>query len=448
MNEKTGDTILVVDDISENTTLLARILTSSGYQVKITNSGLEAIDVAQTFKPELILLDFYMPMMDGIETCLRLKQDQRTSNIPIIFISALDDIDNKVKAFQAGAVDYITKPFELEEVRARVGKHLAVLHLQAQLQTLNQQLTMRIEELSQSQEQLRERENKLDAFVKALPNLSFVLDEESRCLEIMTNEANLLGMERTQLLGHLISDVIPDQESRSIEDAIRLAIETRKTQLIEYKIPDPSGAEGWFEGRIALMEKSSDGHSKLVFVVNEISERVQLYREIQRLANQDPLTNCFNRRHFMTLAEQELQRAVRYKRSLSLIFLDIDFFKKFNDQYGHQIGDHVLRCVVNLCKGQLRSVDIMGRYGGEEFVVLMPETSAEGALQAAERIRLEIENMKIMANAGELSVTVSIGVTSLLFNSRKTPSLDDLIKRADQALYSAKQAGRNSVKAG
>jgi diguanylate cyclase (GGDEF)-like protein len=255
-------------------------------------------------------------------------------------------------------------------------------------------------------------------------------------------------MEKTQLLGRLISEVIPDQESRSIVDAIKLATETRKTQLIEYKIPDPSGAERWFEGRITLMEKSPDGYSKLVFVVNEISERVLLYKEIQRLANQDPLTNCFNRRHFMTLAEQELQRAVRYKRSLSLIFLDIDFFKKFNDQYGHQIGDQVLRCVVNLCQEQLRTVDIMGRYGGEEFVILMPETSTEGALQAAERIRGEIENMKVMTTSGELSVTVSIGITSLLFNSRKTPSLDDLIKRADQALYSAKLSGRNSVKAG
>lgn len=350
MDEKASETILVVDGLPENTTLLARILTSSGYQVRIANNGPDAIRCAQISIPDLILLDISMPVMDGFETCRQLQQDRRTHDIPVIFISALDDINNKVKAFQHGGVDYITKHFEIEEVQARVGKHLAILHLRAQLQLLNQELTLRVDELTHSQALLRERESKLDAFIKALPNLSFVIDEDGRYLEVMTNEADFLVIEKSQLLGRLISDVTPSQEVTVIMDAIKLAIETGKTQLIEYQLPVPAGGERWFEGRVALMEKSPDGHSKFVFVVNEISERVQLYREIQRLANQDPLTSCFNRRYFMVLAEHELQRAMRYKRPLSLVFLDIDHFKKFNDQYGHQIGDYVLCSLVNLCK--------------------------------------------------------------------------------------------------
>lgn len=448
MNENSGKTILVVDDLPENTTLLARILTSSGYQVQAANNGPEAIRYAQTALPDLILLDISMPGMDGFETCRRLKADQRTGDIPVIFISAFGDIDNKVKAFQDGGVDYITKPFELEEVQARVGKHLAILDLRAQLQTLNQQLTLRIDELTRSQELLRERENKLGAFIKALPSLSFVIDETGRYLEVMTSEADLLVVEIGQLEGRLISEVIPVQEATVIMQAIQQAIETGKTQLVEYKAPVPTGGEGWFEGRIALMEKTPNGHSKVVLVVNEISERVRLYREIQRLANQDPLTSSFNRRHFLTLAEQELQRAIRYRRPLSLIFLDIDHFKKFNDQYGHQVGDQLLCALVNLCKGYLRSIDIFGRYGGEEFLVLLPETGTDGALQAAERLRIEINHLTIKTTEGKLSITVSMGTASLDSNFDQTQTLDVLIKRADQALYMAKSAGRNCVKAG
>ena len=446
MDEKASETILVVDDMPENTTLLARILTSSSYQVQIANNGSDAIRQAQKSIPDLILLDISMPEMDGFETCLQLQQNQRTCDIPVIFISALDDINNKVKAFQHGGVDYITKPFEIEEVQARVGKHLAILHLRAQLQLLNQELTMRVDELTRSQQLLRERESKLDAFIKALPSLSFVINEEGRYLEVMTNEADSLVIERAHLLGRLISDVTPLQEATVIMDAIKLAIETGKTQLIEYQLPVLAGSERWFEGRVALMEKSSDGHSKVVFVVNEISERVQLYREIQRLANQDPLTSCFNRRYFMVLADHELQRAIRYKRPLSLVFLDIDHFTKFNDQYGHQIGDYVLCSLVNLCKKHLRSIDVLGRYGGEEFIILMPETGAEGIMQTAERLRVKIENMKIATIEGKLSITVSMGAISLAPGLSKTPTLDELIKRADQALYLAKAAGRNCIK--
>lgn len=448
MDENRGETILVVDDMHENSTLLARILTSSGYQVLVANNGGDAIRWAQTSLPALILLDISMPEMDGFETCRRLKQDQLTCDIPVIFISAFGDIDNKVKAFQEGGVDYITKPFELEEVQARVGKHLAILHLRAQLQSLNRKLTLHVDELTHSQELLRERESKLAAFIKALPSLSFVVDEEGRYLEVMTSEVGLLVVETDQLQGRLISDVIPSQEAMLMLDAIQQAIETGKTQVIEYRIPTQAGSEHWFEGRFSLMEKSPDGHSKVVLVVNEISERVQLYREIQRLANQDPLTNCFNRRHFMALAEQELQRAARYKRPLSLIFLDIDYFKMFNDQYGHQIGDYLLCSLVNLCKRQLRSIDIFGRYGGEEFIILMPEAGTGEVLQAAERLRVRIKNMTIKTTEGKLSITVSMGTASLDSNFDQMQTLDTLIKRADQALYAAKSAGRNCIRAG
>ncbi|MDP2994326.1 MAG: response regulator, partial [Anaerolineales bacterium] len=192
MADKSEGTILIVDDLPENVTLLSRILANQGYTVKTAGNGAQAIDYAQTSSPDLILLDINMPEMDGFETCVRLKKDVRTRDIPVIFISALDGVEDKIKAFHAGGVDYISKPFDYEEVRVRVETHLAILRLRVQLQSANRELTARLDELTRSQEFLREREKKLDAFVKALPNLSFVYDEEGRYLEIMANETSLL----------------------------------------------------------------------------------------------------------------------------------------------------------------------------------------------------------------------------------------------------------------
>jgi diguanylate cyclase (GGDEF)-like protein len=150
----------------------------------------------------------------------------------------------------------------------------------------------------------------------------------------------------------------------------------------------------------------------------------------------------------MTLATQEIHRSMRYKRPLSLLMMDIDHFKDFNDRYGHQIGDHLLCNMVILCQKQLRNVDILGRYGGDEFVALMPETPSEGAMLASERLREKIDNLKTNTPEGSLSITVSMGLASLERGFDETHTVDTLIKSADTALYAAKAAGRNCVKFG
>ena len=345
-------------------------------------------------------------------------------------------------------MDYIPKPFDYKEVQARVETHLALLRLRVQLQAANRELTSQLGELTHSQELLRERQMKLDAFVNALPSLSFIYDEEGRYLEVMANETSLLSTDVDKLKGHLIAEMMPPHVTVLMMDAIQQAIGTGKTQVIEYQIQVLAGDERWFEGRIALMEKNAEGHSKVVFIATDITQRIQLYQEVQRLANQDPLTACFNRRHFMTLAEQELQRAIRYQHTLSLVMLDIDEFKIFNDLYGHQIGDQILCELVNLCQKKLRSIDILGRYGGEEFIILLPETVASGGLQVAERLRESIEKMERVSITKKSPLTVSMGVASLNSNNDPAQTLDMLIKRADQALYAAKSAGRNSVRVG
>ncbi len=448
MVETATGTILIVDDVQENLVLLSRILTTDGYRVETIDSGAAAISQVRASPPDLVLLDINMPSVDGYQVCNRLKEDERTCDIPVIFISALDSIGNKVKAFQAGGVDYISKPFEIEEVRARVETHLAIVRLRLQLQNLNQELAGRVEELTRSQALLGERERKLSAFVRALPNLSFVLDQEGRVLEVLANEPSLLFARPEHIKGRLIQDFIPPEAAELIIGGLHQTIATGKARPIEYQVPVLAGGEHWFEGRFAAMEDDGQDGTKIILTAAEISDRRRLYQEVQRLANQDPLTSCYNRRHFMALAEQEVQRAARYRRPLSFLMLDLDHFKDFNDLYGHQIGDRLLCSLVDLCQAQLRGVDVLGRYGGEEFVILMPETLRSGAAQAAERIRAAIADMRLDSPAGKLSVTVSVGVASIEPRKEPSPTLDALIKRADQALYKAKSDGRNCIRTG
>jgi two-component system cell cycle response regulator len=446
MADDAKGTILVVDDMPDNVLLLSRILTNSGYKVQPAENGSQAMQLAHESLPDMILLDVNLPGMDGYEVCTRLKADEETRDIPVIFISALDATEDKVRAFQVGGVDYISKPFHMGEVLARVKTHLALQRLQRNLQAANRELEARLNDLAQSQEQLRDRESKLRAFVDALPNLSFIYDQDGRYLEILANETSLLRAHPEELLGRLIRDVMSPDVSKMMEDAIHRAIETRKTQVIEYKIPTLTGEDHWFEGRIAVLERGDGNNNKVIFTATEISQRVALLNEVQRLAMQDSLTGCFNRRHFFELAEQEFQRAVRYHHSLSLILLDIDHFKKFNDTYGHPAGDKILCDLVDACRGTLRSIDIIGRYGGEEFVFLLPETHLQGALKTADRLRQNLMKIKVPIGEAVLSVTVSLGAAGYKPDSDEVATLDQLVRLADESLYDAKAAGRNCVR--
>lgn len=172
-------------------------------------------------------------------------------------------------------------------------------------------------------------------------------------------------------------------------------------------------------------------------------EKARLFEEVQLLAITDSLTGLFNRRHFFSLAEKEFERSLRYQRPLALLMLDLDEFKKVNDHYGHLIGDQVLQTTSAIIRQSLRKVDICGRYGGEEFVILMPETDHEKALQAAERLRQTIAEFPVLLPNENVFVTTSIGVACC--DSQDDLRLEMLLNRADEALYQAKHQGRNRV---
>jgi len=171
-------------------------------------------------------------------------------------------------------------------------------------------------------------------------------------------------------------------------------------------------------------------------------ENARLYVQVQRLAVTDPLTGCYNRRGFTQIATAEMARAARFDHSLSMLMIDVDHFKMVNDTHGHALGDKILVALVECCRGSLRSVDIIGRHGGEEFVVLLPETNSNIAAMIAERLRATIEKTIVTVDGHDLHLSISVGVASM---DQRTTDIDMLIAHADQAQYRAKQMGRNSV---
>jgi diguanylate cyclase (GGDEF)-like protein len=215
---------------------------------------------------------------------------------------------------------------------------------------------------------------------------------------------------------------------------------------MEYRRLTAKGNWVWIYSVGKVVEWDADNNPlRMIGTHTNVSKRKRLEEELKRQAHKDYLTGLNNRGYFMELAEQELNRSIRYKISLSILMVDIDFFKQVNDNYGHKAGDIVLKKLAEVCRLTLREIDIIGRVGGEEFAILLPETNKDKALEVAERLRTSIANTKLLLTSGRqpLSFSVSIGLTAL--SSSKEDNLDCLLDLADKALYEAKKSGRNKV---
>ncbi|MDX2272568.1 MAG: PleD family two-component system response regulator [Cyanobacteriota bacterium] len=313
MSQNIKGSILVVDDTPANLHLLASLLSEEGYDVRCVLTGSAALMGSQADPPDLILLDIMMPQMDGYQVCHELKSHAVTQLIPVIFLSSSGELFDKVKAFKMGGVDYITKPFQAEEVLARIENHLTIKRLQQQLILKNQELQI----------------------------------------------AN---------------------------------------------------------------------------------------QELLRLSHLDGLTQLANRRRFDDYFHQEWKRMSRERSFLSLLLIDVDFFKRFNDHYGHPAGDQCLQQVADALRQSIfRPSDLAARYGGEEFVVVLPHTDSEGIQQVAQRIQTQLYQQQIPHQHSEVSsfVTLSMGGCCGIPTSEQAPVT--WIEIADQQLYQAKKQGRNQI---
>ncbi len=439
--------ILLVDDLPDNLKILNDLLSMRGYNTFIAASGMKAIEVARSQRPDIILLDVKMPEMDGYQVCQAFKRDRDLCTIPIIFISALDDSFDKLKAFKVGGVDYITKPFQIEEVLARLK---AQLILQNQQRILQAEIARRkeIEDvLYQSRVLLSGVLNSaLDgiAAMQAVRESSTGNIKDFRCLVVNPIIEKILEKNCEEIIGKLLlKRFLATHNMLNLFDQFVAIVESGDP--LDGDVYYALGDSCWFH---YVAVKLGDGFA---ITVRDITVRKQMEialqeanQKLELLANLDVLTQIANRRRFNDYLAQEWQQHQREQNSLALILIDIDYFKRYNDCYGHQGGDDCLiRVAQAIAKVPRRPTDLVARYGGEEFAVILRNTDIEGALIVANGIQTAIAELAISHENSEVSdlITLSIGIASM------TPSIEtsieDLIMYADQSLYEAKKQGRN-----
>ncbi len=447
--------ILVVDDIPANVRLLEARLSAEYFDVVTAASGADAIDICEAGRVDVVLLDVMMPGMDGFEVCLRLKGDPATSHIPVVIVTALDQASDRIRGLEAGADDFLTKPVNDLQLVTRV-KNLV------RLKTLTDELRLRasttrnigIEELlargagaaegrpavlvvderpSSSERIARILREVADVTVTADPQAALfdAAEKPCECVIISTGFAGfdplrlcsqLRSLDRTRFLPIML--VAGEDEEARIIRGLDLGVNDYVTRPV-----DPQELVARL--RTQVRRKRYNDHL-----------RASVTRTIE-MAVTDGLTGLHNRRYLDSHLQTLFDRAGARQRPLSLLVTDIDRFKSINDTHGHDGGDAVLREFAARLRKNVRGIDLACRYGGEEFVVVMPDTEFEVAKRVGERIRAEIAGRPFpLAGGGTVDVTVSIGVASMLGGR---DSVADLVKRADVALYEAKAGGRNRV---
>ncbi|MBU1775008.1 MAG: diguanylate cyclase [Gammaproteobacteria bacterium] len=280
-----------------------------------------------------------------------------------------------------------------------------------------------------------------------------ILECEPECVKVVSPVGNLemmnragldmlevANLEEAQSLG-LIHFILPAHQAGFIDLHRRVMAGERGT--LEFEVVGEKGTKRWLETHAAPLYDKSGKVSALIGITRDVTERRAFLKKLEYQAHTDSLTGLPNRGYFFELAERELNRVSRYGGAISLLMLDIDRFKDVNDRYGHKAGDLVLINLARTCQSALRDIDVVGRLGGEEFAILLPETDNGKAFEVAERLRVAIANSTTtLADGHAISITTSFGVTT---RDGAPADLDTLIQQADQAMYSAKGAGRNKV---
>lgn len=286
----------------------------------------------------------------------------------------------------------------------------------------------------------------------ALPDPVFVLSESGKYLALIGGHDARYYHDGSHLVNFSLHDVMPKARADWFLQQIQQTLEEGRLRTVEYslgahEIKGMELAEGpeqdiWFEGRVQPLRKPFRGERAVVWVAHNITEHYNMQRQLKTLSEQDELTGAYNRRKLMEALQERVAEFHRYSHPLSLIIFDLDHFKRVNDKFGHVSGDKVLFSITTLCNKQLRQQDLLCRYGGEEFAVLLPNTNLEDAVQLAQRLRTTVGSYDFEQELGEsYSITISAGVSTL------TPGddIESLIKRADSGLYQAKNSGRNCV---
>ena len=445
--------ILVVDDVEPNVRRLEARLTAEYYDVQTAFDGPSAIKAAQDYCPDIILLDVMMPGMDGFEVCRRLKADPNTRHIPVVLVTALHDRRDRLAGLDAGADDFLTKPIDDVALFARV-KSLTRLKLV-------------IDELRQREASGR-RMGVIEGAASRMSSVGgriIIADDNEhqakRILEQLKDEHRPViepNPDAALLAARARADLVIVNAASTAFDALRLAAQIRSDEATRHlpilAIVDASERQRMLKaldlGVNDVLPRPVDNEELAARVRTLLRQkrycdflRNNLDQSLE-LAVTDPLTGLHNRRYMSGQLTALARRAAKGGEPVSALLIDIDFFKRINDTFGHGVGDEVLKDFAVRLASNVRAIDLACRYGGEEFVVIMPDTKLEDAHRIAERLRAHVAGAPFTVSSLDypLTVTISIGVSA-------TEGPDDdgvsLLRRADDAVYEAKAAGRNQV---
>jgi len=472
-----GTKVVVADDDAALVSTLTFILREMGAQVTGLPDGEHLLEQLESETPDLLLLDIMMPKVDGLELLRRIKSDPRWIDLPVLMVSSMPPEEATVQSFGLGAADFVPKPFRVRELTARIASRLA-----------------RSRELHAAREEAVSQAKMVDI----LHEVTDSLKPEEIYHILARRVARALNKSRCSLVlakpGDTFGTVVAAYENPMLRNLriqlgrypeILKALETDQVVIVEDVSKDPLFSEvraGWerdglevqIGSVVALPFRMRDQQAGVLFLrttreeppltrgdahfadtvikaavaaiekAHDFASIVSDRERLEHLASHDALTGCLNRRALIEQLEREWERAHRYNLVLTVLMVDLDHFKDVNDKRGHLAGDRALQQIGELLRREGRSVDTVGRYGGEEFVVVLPETALHGATIVAERARQRIQAHNFGSAAEPVTVTVSIGVASV--PDERATSPETFLALADAALYRAKADGRNVVR--
>lgn len=451
--------ILVVDDIPDNLHLLTRELSDQGYETRGVLTGAMALTVARSTPVDLILLDIMLPDTDGYEVCQSLKNDPKTQDIPVIFISALDEAIDKVKAFTIGGVDYITKPFKIVEVMARIETQISLRQAQQKLKQFNQDLERQVERRTQElaftnqslqaeiqirqkiENDLRYSEARYRLIANHMGDLVCLHSPEGKFLYVSPSCQTLLGYSPQELEGRNLDEFCHPDDIQCIHLYFQESIQQAESVTSCYRFRCQSGRYIWIETLAKLVVDDGGPITGIVTSSRDVTRRIKIEKQLRYDALHDALTHLPNREWLAKRLELEILQCHRYQtHRFGLLMIDLDRFKSVNDSLGHLIGDKLLIAVANILKTCVRDIDMVSRWGGDEFVIFLDKIAdIKEAIQVADRIKTVLEN-PIEVDGKIIFTSASIGI---LMGSTNYTNSNDIFRDVDIALYRAKELGRN-----
>lgn len=481
--------MLVAEDSPTQRQIIKSMLLREGYEIILAADGIEAVTQAFNESPDLIVLDIEMPRMNGYQVCRLLKDDRRTAHTPVVMLTSRSQETDKFWGLKTGADGYVTKDFKLTGLAASVHGLLKKRGMAESaprpkitetvrakqedtdvLSRVNELLDRKLYEATIINE-ISKLNTLSEDFSVTVSSVLTVIAKVTDCLVcsvLMVDERELImhinnpcGNEYFEMarkyafesaLQYLPAGTSMNQIRIDMDaDPVFLKGDHPDCDTLRAKLSIPLEARGKTIAVLTLSSPKENVFSEDIMRVLEIVEypasvvvdNARLHEGAKRLAITDGLTRLFNHRHFYELLEQEFHRTRRYKTQLSMVMIDIDYFKQINDTFGHQVGDDILKAMASVVQRQVRDVDILARYGGEEFAVLLPQTGIRQAGTVSERIRQAVENNEFKTPEGNIRLTISLGVAA--YPECAVDSQTELVQLADAAMYEAKKNGKNKV---